>query len=102
MIQNTNDIYNLILRPEYTMPFIRGGMKPHGNYSVHNNTGNRIDITLGVGWLTIYMFHNMNSQYYEKISLSNAAGRAEYKRFRDLLLSKHIAAMVQDIEQNYR
>lgn len=102
MIQNTNDIYNLILRPEYTMPFNRSGIKPHGKYSLHNSTGDRIDITLGIGWLTIYMFHNMNSKYYEKISLSNAAGRAEYKRFRDLLFTKHVVAMVHNTNENHR
>lgn len=102
MIQNTNDVYNLIKRPEYTMPFNRGNMGPCGKYSIRNNSGDRVDITLGVRHVEISAFHNMNSLYYETISKTNAAGRAEYKRFHELLLAKHITALVNDINENYR
>jgi len=102
MIQNTNDIYNLIKQPEYVMPFLRKDMKPYGKYSVHNNAGDRVDIILGVRHVEISVFHNMNSVYYETMSKSNTAGRTEYKRFRELLTQKHIAALSHYINENHR
>ena len=101
MIRTSQDIYNLVKKPQFQMPFYRD-WKTIGTHNLYNNSGTRIDITITSNRLTIYAFHNMNSEYYETISAKSTNGRAVYKKFKELLFAKHLAAMVKDIEENYR
>ena len=101
MIQTLNDVYNLMKKPEFTMPFSRN-WEPLGTYNLYNNRGDRIEIIMDKSALTVYTFHNKNSEYYETVSLKDPRGRAMRKKFHKMLFAKHIAAMVKDIEENYR
>ena len=48
--------------------------------------------------MDIYVFQNGNSQYYEHLSRRNGA----YIRIQEALFAKELAAMVADVNENYR
>lgn len=99
MIQNTNDIYKLIKSPAYSAVYkpVEPTISNHTTYDLFNVVmpSDRICIDIYDTYMEIYKSKNMNTEYYEHISTTNQRGRKTLERFKELLLNKNLAAMVQ-------
>lgn len=98
MIKNTNNIDKLIKSPLYAAQYNSWG---HGtiSYVLYNATAphERIHVYKDKKYLDIYKFNNMNSEYFEQVSLGTKRG----KQLHDILFSKHIAAMLEHIQTHF-
>ena len=97
MVRNLNDIYKLITSPTYTeqlLPCKDGKI----SYSLHNTATpkERIHVEFDHGFMEIYKYKNMNSEYYAKISCNTKLGR----KFNDALFAKHMDALWKRIKEN--
>ena len=88
MIQNTNDIYDLIKSPRYSvLNYPKSSV--HGFYTVIDfNTNEKIVVKLGLKNIEIRKSKNMNFEYYEEIPVRDNVSRLTYKQFKTLLAKK--------------
>ena len=97
MVRNLNDIYKLIISPEYKeqcFPWKDGKI----SYSFRNTIApqERIRVEFNHGFMEIYKYKNMNSEYYARISCNTKRGR----KFNDALFKKHMNALWERIKEN--
>lgn len=106
MILNSNDIYKLIKSEQYNAVYtpVDGQIRDHTTYNFFNVTtpAERISVEIHKTHMDIYKTNNMNSEYYETIRTTSKRGQETLQRFKDQIFVKNMAAMVRDIEQNYR
>lgn len=101
MVQNLNDIYNLLKQSEYKT-YSNCDWKFIGTHDFYNGKGDRIQITFGNMRFVVYKFHNMNSEYYETVSVNNENTRAMHKKFKALLYKKHTVANLENANKKQR
>ena len=106
MVQNSNDIYKLIKSKQYNAVYTPadGRVCDYVSYAFFNTNKptERINVEIHKTHMDIYKFNNMNSEYYETIRTTNKCGQKTLQRFKDQIFVKNIAAMMRDVEQNYR
>ena len=98
MIQNTTDVYNLILNPAYSMRYVPNMPNDRTRILTDGTICNRIEVRRTQTTMDIRVFQNGNTQYYEHISRRNR----DYERIHDAIFAKELAAMVADVNENYR
>ncbi len=98
MIQTTNDVYNLILNQKYSMKYEHDLSYSRTRVLTDGTLGNRVEVKKTKTTMDIYVFQNGNSQYYEHLPRRNGA----YIRIQEALFAKELAAMVADVNENYR
>ena len=100
MIQDINDIYQLIKSPAYAVKY--DPCETMQKYDMFNTQQplDHIHIEIFNTFMEIYKYKNMNSEYYEKIPTTNKHGQKIVKQFKELLLSKTLAAIVADTKKN--
>ena len=101
MTQNTKDIYTLIMSPVYVMKYkpVDGQICDHISYNLFNSItpDERIQIKIYDKYMEIYKTKSMNSEYYEQVRTTNQRGKKTMQRFKKLLFTKSMVAMVQHI-----
>ena len=98
MIQTINDVYNLILNPKYSMRYTPDMPAEQTRILTDGTNWNRIEVRRTKTTMDIRVFQNGNTQYYEHISRRNR----DYNRIHDAIFAKELAAMVADVNENYR
>jgi len=98
MIQTINDVYNLILNPKYSMRYTPDMPAEQTRILTDGTNWNRIEVRRTKTTMDIRVFQNGNTQYYEHISRRNH----DYNRIHDAIFAKELAAMVADVNENYR
>ena len=106
MIQNTNDIYKLISSPLYVAQYTPtdGQKQSSWSYNLFNKNAphERINIEIHSTHMEIRKYSHMNYEYYENVRTTNQRGQQILQRFKDILFVKQLAAMVMDVEKNYK
>ena len=101
MINCLEDVFQMILKPEYVMTRGNGtvAVQPIKDYELTmNDSNNRINVTISTAAMevrTSLNLFNQVSQYYERVPLVDGISREKAKRMEKLLSTKTVAAIAK-------